>query len=68
MKPWAGQQPNIRPSLMGSKGFPEEWIMLAMARLILPIWEFINVGLASKADNKLIKTGREALKIMLPSE
>lgn len=33
-----------------------------------PIWEFINEGLASKADNKLIKRGRETLKIMLPNE
>lgn len=33
-----------------------------------PIWEFINEGLGSKADNKLIKSRREALKIMLPNE
>lgn len=32
----AGQQPNVCPFLMGSKGFPEGQIMLAMARLILP--------------------------------
>lgn len=39
-----------------------------MARLSLPSGGFINEGLASKAHNKLIKSGREALQIMLPNE